>query len=244
MPPIRSDFAGNFFRAPPLSAFEDHVFDEMRHPVEWCKLGARARANPDSDGNRMDVGHAFRDDDETVGQLACGLDLPEFPFFMAIHDMCEKGRRIARKHGKRDSNVDLENIQRGFYIASRRARAGRTRSYSGAARPRSVLSRANKLRSFRTGKNKCECWWRAPKLLKIQHLVHRLFGRTTPGFSGCISYSRCELAGKSCWQRLSPRRGNCARGACRLGRSSSSFGRGDCGCGRLTHVPANGHDFE
>src|SRR6266481_3737833 len=59
--------AGDVFGGATLSAFEDHVLEEVGGAVFGGGFAARAMANPDSDGDGADVLHSLGDNDEAVG---------------------------------------------------------------------------------------------------------------------------------------------------------------------------------
>ena len=66
--PERVDFPGYVFGGAAAGAFEDHVLDEMRDPVEVLRLPAGAGAKPYADGNGVDVRHGVGEDHQAVGQ--------------------------------------------------------------------------------------------------------------------------------------------------------------------------------
>ena len=56
----------NLFRGTRLSAFEQHVFNEMRDAVRFGGFVPRPGLDPDSEGNRTNVTHFLGKDRQTV----------------------------------------------------------------------------------------------------------------------------------------------------------------------------------
>ena len=61
-------FAGDGFGGTALSAFENHVLEEMSEAVFGGGFAAGTIANPDADGDGADVLHRLGDDNESVGE--------------------------------------------------------------------------------------------------------------------------------------------------------------------------------
>ena len=61
-------FARDVFGGAPRRALEHHVLDEMRDAVELGGLAPRSGAQPDADGDRVDVVHRLGEDYEPVRQ--------------------------------------------------------------------------------------------------------------------------------------------------------------------------------
>ncbi len=64
----RVDLAGDILCGAAGGAFEDHVLDEVRQPVLFGGLVARAAVDPGAHGDAAHVRHAFGEDQEAVGE--------------------------------------------------------------------------------------------------------------------------------------------------------------------------------
>src|SRR4029077_1108312 len=73
----RIHLSGNGLRRTVLSAFEYHVLDEVRQPIELGVFVARPSLDPDPNRNRPDVLHLFRDDGQPVGKHL-PVNVPQF----------------------------------------------------------------------------------------------------------------------------------------------------------------------
>ena len=64
----RIHLPGNFLCGAMLGSFENHVLNEMRNTVPLQVLIPRTSFDPDTNGDRSNMLHLFRENSQTVGQ--------------------------------------------------------------------------------------------------------------------------------------------------------------------------------